>query len=630
MPDMTRAERLFVEGRKVDGLTTLVVRLPLCDFCKSEGRDTPALVDGGLKPSMQSWANMCGPHFVERGVDLGLGYGQVLIPTGAGCSIEVPDKSGLIGYSLLISKFNLAVLPPRRLSFLGTTNVRREIFNEAQVRIVYPPSYDPGRTLTAHLEFALKHEGLNLEVLAAFFRRVDLNAFETELLAALREHPLGQHLRRLWFVYEWLTDRVLPIPDLTTGNYVPLVDPKEFYTSPPRRMRRQRINENLLGNRDFSPMVRRTEKLAAFEKKNIKVKVERIVEQYDPDTIRSAVSYLYTKETRSSFGIEGERPSPDRVERFVGLLQRLPKLSTMNRTELIRLQNETVDQRFVNKEYRHDQVYVAMPSRTRQRIEYIAPKPDDVPSLMDGVLGCLARLDASGIDPVVEAAAISFGFVFVHPFSDGNGRLHRLLIHYILSKRKFTPSGLIFPVSAVMQSKRTEYDECLESFSRPLMRLLDYTENEDGIVTVQGDSAPLYRYFDATRMAEDLYCWVEETVDNEFQQELEFIVRFREARDAMSEVVDLPDREANLFVKLCLQQQGRLSKNKREAHFSMLTDAEVRALEEVVRTYLLSSQDGSPQVWRAEEDIPPGRGHSPKHTLGGHKPRRSTPPKSGS
>jgi len=573
---------------------------------------------------------MCGPHYAEHGVHLGTGYGQVLIPTGSGCPIEIPDNSGPIGYALLISDYHLAVLPPLRLSFLSATNVRREILSETQARIVYPPSYDPGPELTAQIEFALKHEGVNLEVLAAFFRRVDLKAFETELSAALHERPLGQNLRRLWFVYEWLTDRVLPVPDLTKGNYVPLVDPKVFYTSTPRRMRRQRINENLLGNRDFSPMVRRTGKLAAFEQKNIKARVERIVEQYEPDTIRRAVSYLYTKETRSSFGIEGERPSPDKVERFVGLLQRLPKLSTMSKEELIRLQNETVDQRFVNKDYRKDQVYVATPSRTRQRIEYIAPKPGDVPSLMDGVLGCLARLDASEIDSVVEAAAVSFGFVFVHPFSDGNGRLHRLLIHYILSKRKFTPSGLIFPVSAVMQSKRVEYDECLESFSRPLMRLLDYTESEDGVVTVQGDSIPLYRYFDATRMAEELYRWVEETVDNEFQQELEFIVRFREARDAMSKVVDLPDREANLFVKLCLQRQGPLSKNKREAHFSMLTDAEVHALEEVVRTHLLSSQDGSPQVWRAEEEVSPGGVRPPKHTWGGRKTRRSDPPKMGS
>ena len=102
-----------------------------------------------------------------------------------------------------IADFTLAVLPPHRLSFLGTTNVRRELQSETQTRIIFPPGYDPGTHLVDHLEFALKHEGINLEVLAAFFRRVDRNAFEEELSAAIRAQPLGQYRRRLWFSGFW-------------------------------------------------------------------------------------------------------------------------------------------------------------------------------------------------------------------------------------------------------------------------------------------------------------------------------------------------------------------------------------------------------------------------------------------
>jgi len=46
------------------------------------------------------------------------------------------------------------------------------------------------------------------------------------------------------------------------------------------------------------------------------------------------------------------------------------------------------------------------------------------------------------------------GFVLIHPFEDGNGRIHRFLIHHVLARRGFTPQGLLFPVSAVMLHDR--------------------------------------------------------------------------------------------------------------------------------------------------------------------------------
>jgi len=68
-----------------------------------------------------------------------------------------------------------------------------------------------------------------------------------------------------------------------------------------------------------------------------------------------------------------------------------------------------------------------------------------------------------------------YGFVFLHPFEDGNGRIHRFLIHNILARRKYTPPGFIFPVSAVMLKNLAGYDGSLESFSRALMALVEYS-----------------------------------------------------------------------------------------------------------------------------------------------------------
>ena len=51
-------------------------------------------------------------------------------------------------------------------------------------------------------------------------------------------------------------------------------------------------------------------------------------------------------------------------------------------------------------------------------------------------------------DEELSAVVIAFGFAFIQPFEDGNGRLHRNIIHHVLAKRKFSQQGIIFPISA--------------------------------------------------------------------------------------------------------------------------------------------------------------------------------------
>jgi Fic family protein len=48
---------------------------------------------------------------------------------------------------------------------------------------------------------------------------------------------------------------------------------------------------------------------------------------------------------------------------------------------------------------------------------------------------------------------VSFVFDFLHPFSDGNGRIHRFLLHHVLARRRFGPEGIVLPVSAVILNR---------------------------------------------------------------------------------------------------------------------------------------------------------------------------------
>ena len=187
------------------------------------------------------------------------------------------------------------------------------------------------------MEFALKYDGTNLGILVALF---DV-APAAEIVAWVSSKPIGKYVRRIWFLYEFLTGRELPLPDLTKGNYVELLESNRYYTAASgRRVQRQRIIDNLLGGKDFCPVIRRTEKLVALEKIDLRKRCEEVVTSYPPELLRRALSYLYNKETKSSFEIEHIKPNASRTERFIGLLETAEHKDFCEKLLLIDVQNQ--------------------------------------------------------------------------------------------------------------------------------------------------------------------------------------------------------------------------------------------------------------------------------------------------
>ncbi len=93
---------------------------------------------------------------------------------------------------------------------------------------------------------------------------------------------------------------------------------------------------------------------------------------------------------------------------------------------------------------------------------------------MAGLIAAYRTLKSSDVPAIVHSAIISYGFVFMHPFEDGNVRLHRFLIHNILSQRGRVPEVPMFPVSAAMLKNPVLYSTFLEKYSIPLLQLIDY------------------------------------------------------------------------------------------------------------------------------------------------------------
>ena len=256
----------------------------------------------------------------------------------------------------------------------------------------------------------------------------------------------------------------------------------------------------------------------------------------------------------------------------------------LTRDELYRLHTILIgDDRFTEIGYRSTGVFLGERDYANDPIpEFIGARVSDVPALMDGLLGCNDRLRSTDIDPVVQAAAIAFGFVYVHPLADGNGRLHRCLIHHVLAERKFTPAGMVFPVSSVMLDRIDQYRDTLQAHSGPLMPSIDWRVSVDQNVEVTNDTADLYRYFDCTAEAEFLYACVQRTVEHDLPRELDYLRRHDEAMQRIMNLVEMPDQLAQSLITFIRQNDGRLSRRRRENAFAKLTDEEVGEIEAIV------------------------------------------------
>lgn len=308
----------------------------------------------------------------------------------------------------------------------------------------------------------------------------------------------------------------------------------------------------------------------------------------DPALLQRAAGYLYLNETKSSYALEGERPTADREDRFVEVMARAGEASVIDKAGLVELQRRIVqDERFAATDWRKIENYVG---RTRldysEDVAYPCPKPADLEGLMSSWTEMFQKiLNADRTDAVILAACASFGFVYIHPFEDGNGRIHRFLIHHALARLEYTVPGVIFPVSAAILRRRREYEHVLDTISRYVRSKVKFTLDDENRMTVDDDTADLYRYPDLTPHTEFLYECIAETVEKDWPEELRFLLSFDAAFRAVQSVVDMPDTKIRLLVRLLMQNHGQLSANKRDL-FSFLTKAEIAAIETSIQAIL--------------------------------------------
>ncbi len=494
----------------------------------------------------------------------------------------VPSGAELAGYAALAHAYG-ADAPVRRASCVIPTFIK-EGRQEKPDWIIFEMRRRPEASLGGHMIFALRHECLDLPLLKRIFDAVP----EPEMEAFIASAPTGAWTRRAWFLFEWLTGRSLALADVTSGNYVDAIDPDAYFTGKPRNSPRHRIRDNLLGTPDFCPIIRRTVRLADFISRTFDARAKEITGRVDGVVLARAASFLLLADSQASFAIEGEKPPRNRIERWGRAVMQAGQ-RPVSVAELERLQSVIIeDGRLVTPGIRTDGVFLGDRASDGSPIPaFIGARPGDLTRLMNGLIGANARMSEGGIDAAIQAAAISFGFIMVHPFEDGNGRLHRFLIHHVLAERGYSPRGVLFPVSTAILNSIDDYGRILRSHSGPLMDHIAWRPNEKGNVDVTNDTFDLYALFDATDFAEFLFTCVAWTVEQDLPREIAHLRAYDRAKSEILDLFDMPDSSVSQLILFTRQNNGALPAKRRTAAFASLSDDEVKAVELIVRRAFL-------------------------------------------
>ena len=496
--------------------------------------------------------------------------------------VAKPCPGWVVGYAAIIEKLNLPLPLPAVKAMVSEKNQRVK----TEAWLVLPYAYLPQdhsqitrmEALYHHLVFALKYEGVDLLV----YSKLQAVLKEQELLELVNIEPSGRYARRIWFLLEWVSgERIKGKSDLQKKSYVPAIDEKLQFGIAGIKSPRHLVLNNLPGTPKFCALIRKTGKLQQHLSVDYIEANRKQIAGLRKDILQRASAFLLLKDSKASFAIEGESPKSKRAARW-GTAIGQAGLHDLSKAELIRLQRLLIENtRFVEMGFRTKGGFIGEHDRVSGEPipGHISARPEDLEALMDGLIEGYQMLVKDDLHPVLTASIIAFGFVFIHPFEDGNGRIHRLLIHHILAKKQFSDQGILFPVSSSILDHISDYQKVLESYSKPLLDWIEWVETKDHNVEVTNHTKDYYRFFDATRQAEFLFDCVADTIQHIIPQEIKYLGQYDSFKQYLARAFDMPDKLFSTLVRFLEQNQGVLSKRAREKEFAMLNETEIEQIE---------------------------------------------------
>lgn len=464
----------------------------------------------------------------------------------------------LVGYAHLHQSLGLKAIAPGRIAMIKPVTRLSMIGGCLAVPHAVAPSAD---SVLDHILFALKHEGINLGILAQALEVVTAD----QLLRELEKAPNGVFIRKVCYLWEGLTLQRLDYSKAINSRVAPLFDPQRYVTGPSTRNSRWRIDFNGLGSLSYCATVERTPEIDALLSLDILGRAKSFMATLPPEMMDRAIQWAYLHETRDSFAIEKEQPSEEKSRRFVQLLRQAHEGRLLTEDYLVELQNSTVSNPFDKAvAFRHEQNHLHNGLRGAAGVSYVPPAPALCQDLMEELMA-FANQPVREVDPLVAAAVTAFGFVFLHPFMDGNGRLSRFLIHQTLCHYGALENGLLLPVSVAMKHEEAGYLEALKAFSQPTREFWSVTWLDGDEMAFEFIGHPsIYRYWDATRCVEFTLQMARRALEVELREETEFLDRYDRVIKAVNQRYDVRGSDLSKLVMMCLDNEGKVSKHRRK------------------------------------------------------------------
>lgn len=489
------------------------------------------------------------------------------------------------GYSWLIDALDLHCAPLAHECVIGS---RPTLSQHAGTTVeVFTRGYARDHRPIDQMLFALSYEGVNLGVLERAFQ---VPTVRDDLVAAISEKPTSGYLRRLWYICEQIAGHLLPLPD-TAQNipYEHLLPPEKYFTGPQELSRRHRVRMNLLGTPQLSALVKR-ESWADDSLSNAHI-VERMHNQmieFSVTEIARAAQYLLTTETRSSYEIEHERPAPDRILRFVRVLEQAGQRSLdeefLFEVHRIALGSGRPDPSI--GAYRHLQNWLGR----GDLIHLIPPTPETVPEMMEAWFVMRERVMRSDAPALVKLNAIAHSFIYIHPFMDGNGRLSRFIMQDILANEGIKLQGIIMPISAGLLVNLDSYITTLDGLSRRLLSATQYHRRDlTSDPELDEKHAHLFAHLDFTDLQGEINKSASRVLDGLMRDEVHHLVRRDRFKEQLNRELDLANRDLELLIAVIYENNGHVSKRKRTGSFQHLTDDDI-ALAETIYAELHGSE----------------------------------------
>lgn len=414
-----------------------------------------------------------------------------------------------LGYKALIELYSLNAIPHYLCSYIHMHLHERKVEKKNGFEIQYFPlaalTFDL-KDSCEQLMFAIKFEGINIGILKCLFEKMP----KDPLVNFIGKHKHSIHARKIWYLYELLTDSICKLSDLLDDEYAELIDSEEYYTAIPVKSKRHRILDNLLGSKEFCPMVRKTQILQSFQDKELE-RVGDLLYNEHQNVVFQPIFWKY-----GSLNPGQQSEALERHERLVKFVDAVDSYKKLDIQTIIDIHNQLVLPKFREVHFREHQNYLAYDkddAEHPEKLVRISPKPEDVEVLMRGLMATYHKLQASRLHPVVQAGVISFGLSIIHPFADGNGRVQLGLIYQILFNSKFRSAARIFCRTLSKFFYMPGFNQAVSSFDHSLLPLMHFTLHSNETLAVHGETIDFYRYIDYTPMVEFMFSWVEEQLD---------------------------------------------------------------------------------------------------------------------